>query len=107
MLFNVLHMYHVKLNNLVTDHNAFSNPTIHDVFCTDHKMAMMETGLYQRTFLCKFESYHHLFEHNTLILYTSVYLPILYIDLDQSTHFLHDALDRYFLNYWAKLKLDL
>ena len=55
------------------------------VFCVDHKMAMMETGLYYKIFSYICAQHHHHCEHDIPILYTFVYLPI-FIILDQALY---------------------
>ena len=64
--------------------NAGSKPELHVVWRKDHKMVIMVTGLYHRTFLRLFEPHNYLLEHETLVISTYVYLPIFYIYLDLS-----------------------
>ena len=86
-VFVVFQMCRVPVSDLITYYNACSNPEVHVVLREDHKMVMKGTGLYHRIFLHIFVSHHHLIEHDTLVMSTSVYFPIFCFFLDRSLHF--------------------
>ena len=94
------------LDQSITYGNSYSILWQHVVLCVDHKMAMMETGLYYKTFSCFCVWHQHHSKHDVPFLYTFINLPVFYLPWSINPC-LHSTLYRCFWNYLSKLASDL
>ena len=75
-VYGILRIYHVQFFDQIAYGHAYSTLLHHVVWCVEHKIVLMETGLYYKIFqhLCAGYKYHY--EHDIPFLSTFIYLPV-------------------------------
>ena len=68
----------VLVFDIIAYDNAYSAPALHVVSYVNHKMEIMETGLYHKIFAHLCAQHEHTPAHDTRVLSASIYLPFLF-----------------------------
>ena len=85
-VYSVLRIRHVPVLVRIAYVIAYSTLLHHLVLCVDHKMAMIETGLYYKKIKHVFAGHQNYSELDIMFLSTFIYLPVfVFVLINKST----------------------